>query len=208
MRVIGLTGQIGAGKSTVAGWLAGLGAVAIDSDVLVRELYAHDATLQARLEERFGPGVVAAGTVDRTALADAVFDNPAALADLEALVHPAVFRLRDQQVAAARATGAPAVVFEAIKLVEAGGSAQCDELWIVVADAPVQRARLAERGLSEAEARRRLAAQGSVATWCERFIAESARLGRRRPVVVFDNSGGVADGQAQVARLWRGIEGG
>ncbi|MGH2356099.1 MAG: hypothetical protein ACRDI2_07950, partial [Chloroflexota bacterium] len=78
-------------------------------------------------------------------------------------------------------------------------------LWIVVAADPVQRARLQERGMDEAGARRRLAAQGSVASWSAAFLAESARLGRPRPIAIIDNSGTLDEGEAQVARLWSGV---
>ncbi|MGH2353556.1 MAG: dephospho-CoA kinase, partial [Chloroflexota bacterium] len=120
MRVIGLTGTIGAGKSTVLRWLAKRGARTIDADALVHRLYETDAALQARLQARFGPEVVAGGRVDRAALSTAVFGRPDALADLEALVHPAVQRLEDQHITEAQAAGAPACVIEAIKLVESG----------------------------------------------------------------------------------------
>jgi dephospho-CoA kinase len=204
VRVIGLTGRIGTGKSTVGSWLAAYGAMLLDSDALVRELYAADSDLHRALAARFGPAVVKDGRVDRDVLRGA-FGDPAALGDLEALVHPAVRRLRDAKLAAARAAGATAAVVEAIKLVESGSSDVCDELWIVVADERVQLARLAKRGVGEDEARRRMAAQGTVATWTGQFVAESARLGRTRPVLVVDNSGTEDQGRALVARLWGGV---
>jgi dephospho-CoA kinase len=205
MRIIGVTGTIGAGKSTVLRWLAELGAYGVDADALVHRLYASDRTLQAQLRERFGASVVSAAGVDRQALSRAVFGNPEALAALEGLVHPAVHRAEDEEIARARAAGAPAYAMEAIRLVESGGSSRCDELWIVVAAEAVQLARLAARGVSEDEARRRLAVQGSVASWTSTFQAESARLGRPRPILVVDNSGSEAAGRAQVERLWRGL---
>jgi dephospho-CoA kinase len=205
MRIIGLTGTIGSGKSTVTGWLAELGAHTIDADALVHRLYATDRDLQQRLQERFGPAVVAQGAVDRAALARIVFRSPEALADLEALVHPRVHALEDQEVARARRAGAPACVIEAIRLIESGGSARCDELWIVVASERAQLARLQARGMSEAEARRRLAVQGTPASWTQAFLAESERLGRPRPVIIFDNSGTLEQGRALAARLWQGM---
>ena len=87
---IGLTGPIGCGKSTVAGMLAEHGAVVIDADRLVREVY-EDAAVREAVVERFGPGVrTPDGSIDRRALARIVFDDPAALRDLEAIIHPAV----------------------------------------------------------------------------------------------------------------------
>jgi dephospho-CoA kinase len=210
MRVIGLTGPIGAGKSTVLGWLRELGARTIDADALVHRLYETDAGLQRQLQGRFGPAVVVEGRVDRAALGRAVFSNPddkAALADLEALVHPAVLRAGDEEIARARAEGTAVYAVEAIKLVESGGSSRCDELWIVTAAAETQLARLVARGVSKAEARRRLVAQGTVASWTAAFQAESARLGRPRPMIVLDNRGDEAQGRAQVSRLWHGFTG-
>ena len=208
VRVIGVTGTIGAGKSTVAGWLAEFGALVIDADALAHRLYDTDAALQARLRARFGPQVVVEGKVDRPSLARAVFgqsDSAAALEDLEAIVHPAVLALLDRELAGAVTAGRAACVVEAIKLVESGGSARCDELWVVVAAERVQSARLAARGVDEAEARRRLAAQGTPASWIAAFLAESGRLGRPRPVLVFDNSGSREEGRAQAERLWGGL---
>ena len=207
MRIVGLTGRIGTGKSTVARWLTAYGAVAIDADALVAELYESDTALHAQLRQRFGDRVVREGRVDKQVLRG-VFSDPGALADLERIVHPAVHRLREERLAAARTAGAPVAVIEAIRLVESGGSATCDELWIVVAGESVQIERLVRRGLDEAEARRRLASQGTPAGWIDQFVVESARLGRTRPVVIFDNSGSEAAGRAQADRLWRGLTAG
>jgi dephospho-CoA kinase len=204
MRIVGLTGRIGTGKSTVARWLAEHGAVTLDSDVLVAELYERDAPLRARLAARFGPQVIRGKGVDRAALRASLTDK-AAIVALEEIVHPEVQALRDRKLIAARRAGASAAVVEAIKLVESGGSKVCDELWIVVAEERVQLERLARRGVSDAEARRRMEWQGSPASWTDAFLAESARLGRARPVIVFDNSGSEVDGRAQVSRLWRGV---
>jgi dephospho-CoA kinase len=203
MRIVGLTGRIGTGKSTLARWLAEHGAVTLDSDALVAELYASDRALQGRLAERFGAAVTGNGGIDKSALRAALTDQ-AAVQSLERIVHPAVQALRDEKLTAAEQAGAPAVVIEAIKLVESGGAAICDELWVVVADERVQLERLETRGVSEAEARARMEWQGAPATWIEAFVAESVRLKKPRPVIVFDNSGSEIEGRAQVSRLWRG----
>lgn len=206
MRIIGLTGTIGAGKSTVAQWLAERGARTIDADRLAHRLYDTDETVRAQVRARFGEGVFVDRRVHRPALAAAVFGRPDLLAALEAIVHPAVHRLEEELIAQARRDGAPVCVIEAIKLVESGGAARCDELWVVVAAERAQLARLAARGLEEREARRRLSHQGNVAGWTSTFLAESDRLGRPRPVIVFDNSGTIEDSRAQAGRLWHGIE--
>jgi dephospho-CoA kinase len=199
-----VTGTIGSGKSAVLGLLAARGARTVDADALVHELYESDPDLQRLLSERFGPDVVVAGRVDRAALGRAL-SAPPALADLEAIVHPAVQRARDALLAEAARQGEAAFALEAIKLVESGAADRCDELWIVVVPPAVQFARLAARGLDEAEVRRRLAWQGDVASWTDAFLEQSARLGRPRPVVILDNGGTPAQTDAQVERLWLGI---
>jgi dephospho-CoA kinase len=203
MRIVGLTGRIGTGKSTVARWLAEHGAVVLDSDALVAELYERDTALRARLAARFGQQIIGGKGVDKAALR-AALSGPEAVAALEQIVHPAVQALRDRKLVTARGAGASAAVVEAIKLVESGGSAICDELWIVVAAEPVQLQRLAARGVSADEARARMQWQGTSASWTEAFLVESTRLAKPRPVIVFDNSGSESEGRAQVKRLWRG----
>lgn len=211
VRVIGLTGTIGSGKSVVRQMLEELGACTVDADALVHRLYETDEALMAQLAARFGASIVAGGRVDRQALAGAVFGapgapaDPQALAALEAIVHPAVLRLEDEAIAAARAAGRPVCAIEAIKLVESGGAARCDELWIVITEPRVQLERLEARGLSRNEAQRRLAAQGSPAGWIAAFVAQSAQLGRPRPVAVIDNSGSLEHTRRQIQRLWHGI---
>jgi dephospho-CoA kinase len=159
---IGLTGPIGCGKSTVAAWLAARGAVVIDADAIARQV-TDEPTMRAAIVEAFGPAVAGPdGGLDRGALAATVFDDPDALARLEALTHPHVRRPIEAAVAAAEAQGAPAVVIEAIKLVEGGLAAACDEVWLVTCDPVAQAARLAGRGVSAADAARRVAAQGDI----------------------------------------------
>ena len=104
MRVVGVTGTIGSGKSAVLGWLAARGARTVDADALVHRLYETDADLQRRLSERFGPDVLSAGRVDRAALRRAL-STPEALADLEAIVHPAVQGARDALIEEAARQG-------------------------------------------------------------------------------------------------------
>ena len=160
---IGLTGPIGCGKSTVAGWLAARGAVVVDADAVARAVTAPGTPAHAAILARFGDAVRGAeGALDRAALARLVFADPAALRDLEAIVHPAVRpRILEMMEAADRA-GAPAVAVEAIKLVEGGLAALCDEIWLVTCNPEAQRARLAGRGMAAADAERRIATQGDL----------------------------------------------
>ena len=161
--VIGLTGPIGCGKSTVAGWLKELGGVVVDADRIAREVTAPGEPALDAVIEAFGEEFMAAdGSLDRAALGRVVFSDPAALATLEAIVHPAVRPRIEDAVRAAAVAGAPLVVIEAIKLVEAGHAARCDEVWLVTCDAATQRERLVGRGTNEADAATRIAAQGDI----------------------------------------------
>ena len=160
---IGLTGPIGCGKSTVAGWLAARGAVVIDADSLARLVTESGKPATEAVLARFGEAFRAAdGGLDRSALAALVFRDEAALRDLEAIVHPAVRPEILARIDAAEAVGAPAVVVEAIKLVEGGLAALCDEVWLVACPSDVQRQRVRLRGATEADADRRIEAQAGL----------------------------------------------
>jgi dephospho-CoA kinase len=152
--LIGLTGPVGAGKSTVLAWLGERGAAVLDADTAVHDLLATDEATIAEVADLFGDAVIANGRVDRGALGRRVFDNPEALSALETAVHPAVDRWIDDWLA--ERTEAVAVV-EGVKLVEAGMHRRCDEVWLVACDLSVRKARLARRGWDDAEIRRRVA---------------------------------------------------
>jgi dephospho-CoA kinase len=159
--VIGLTGPIGCGKSTVGHMLAELGGAFIDADVLARAVTAPGQPALRAIAERFGAGVLeSSGALDRTALAGIVFDDPAALADLESIVHPGVRTLVEERLERAGRDGDPFVVVEAIKLIEGGLADRCDEVWLIECPADVQRDRLAGRNVAPADIERRLATQG------------------------------------------------
>jgi dephospho-CoA kinase len=160
---IGLTGPIGCGKSTIAGWLADRGAVVVDADDVARAVTAPGQPAHDVILARFGATVLAAdGTLDRAALARLVFADRTALADLESIVHPAVRPAVLAAIAAADQSGSRAVVIEAIKLVEGGLAALCDEVWLVDCSPATQRARLLGRGTAAEDADRRIAAQADL----------------------------------------------
>jgi dephospho-CoA kinase len=188
--LIGLTGGIGSGKSTVSSMLADLGAVVIDADAITRELQRPGAPVFDAMVERFGDGIVAAdGELDRQAVADIVFADAGALADLNAIVHPAVGaeiarRLQDE------AATDHVVVLDVPLLVESGRS---DLAALVVVDVEPEVAvrRLVEhRGMREDDVRARMARQ---ARWEDR-LAEAD--------VVIDNSGTLGDLRHRVESAW------
>lgn len=159
--LIGLTGPIGCGKSNVGRVLAELGGTVIDADALSREASAPGGPAIGQIRERFGGSVFSAnGDLDRAALAAIVFNDEAALADLERIIHPHVRQLLNAQLRAAEREHVPFVTVEAIKLVEGGLADQCDEVWLVECSESTQRARLAHRGTQPEDVERRLAAQG------------------------------------------------
>ena len=147
--LIGLTGNIATGKSAVGRMLAEMGALVIDADRVAHEVMEPDGAAFAALIDAFGSEVLTpAGTVDRRRLGDIVFRDPAALARLEAAVHPAVIQEVGRRIAA---TDAAVVVVEAIKLIEAGMHRAYDALWVVTAPRDLQIKRLVStRGLTPA----------------------------------------------------------
>jgi dephospho-CoA kinase len=190
---IGITGPIGCGKSTVAAWLGELGAVVIDADLVARQVTEPGSAALYAIVSTFGENVLRDdGTLDRAALGRIVFGDPTRLAALEAIVHPAVRPVVLEAMAAAERAGAPGVVIEAIKLVEGGLAAICDEVWLVVCSPATQRRRLASRGLPAADARARIAAQADLATRVEDSAAR-----------ILDTTGSRAQARARTRRAWR-----
>jgi dephospho-CoA kinase len=193
MLVVGLTGGIGSGKSTVAELLRARGATVIDADLLAREVVAPGTPGFRAVVARFGPGVVDPdGGLDRRALAGIVFADPGALADLNAIVHPAVRARIDDRLRELRTTAeAGVVVLEIPLLVESGRSYGAAA--VIVVDCPEDvalRRLVVERGMDEGDARRRMAAQVSRA---DRLAAAD---------IVIDNSGSPAELAAEVDRVW------
>ncbi len=153
MKVIGLTGNIGCGKSTVAGMLRELGAAHIDADAVAREIRQTDGDARDAIRRRFG-------TLEAPALGRIVFADRAALRDLEAILHPPVRDAVRARLAELAEAGVPAAVVEVIKLLESPLHDACDETWVVTCEEADAVARLAaSRGLTEAEARARMANQ-------------------------------------------------
>lgn len=190
--VLGVTGNIATGKSTVLRTLAELGAHTIDADLVYRELVEPGTPLVRSLADRFGSGILNDdGSLDRAALGGIVFSDSDALRDLDRLTHPAVIAEIDQRV---DTIPEGLVVIDAVKLIESGHADHCDEVWVVIADTDAQVTRLMERTiLSEVEARRRVDAQPPVGP-------KLARADR-----VIDNSGSLDSTMEQVTAGWREI---
>jgi dephospho-CoA kinase len=194
--VIGLTGGIGSGKSTVSALLAEKGAVVVDADAIVREVQEPGTPVFEGMVGRFGRGIVAGdGSLDRAAVADLVFGDPDALADLNAIVHPAVGAEIARRMEALAATD-EVVVLDVPLLVESRNAFPVAGLLVVDVDPEVAVRRLVEhRGMREADVRARMSRQ----------VARDERLARADRVI--DNSGTLVDLRAQVDAAWDWILG-
>jgi dephospho-CoA kinase len=191
MFIIGLTGSLGMGKSTTAGFFAEAGVPVHDADAVVHRLYEGEAV--AAIEAAF-PGTTASGKVDRAKLAARVVDDPPALKRLEAIVHPLVSAAKQRFLAQAQANGAPIVVLDIPLLFETKGDERVDAVVVASAPAEVQRQRvLARPGMTPSRLESLLARQMS--------DAEK----RRRADFVVDTSRGFAAARAQVAEILRAV---
>jgi dephospho-CoA kinase len=188
---VGLTGGIGSGKSTVASLLAARGAVVVDADALAREAVAPETPGLAAVVAEFGPDVLAAdGGLDRGRLGRLVFGDPDRLAALESIVHPYVARRSAELIAAAPPDAV--VVYDVPLLVEKRLHGDYDVVVVVEAAEQTRLRRLSEaRGMSESEARDRMAAQATPEQ--RRAVAD----------VVIDNDGDVTELEQRVGLLWQ-----
>lgn len=196
MLIVGLTGNIASGKSTVARLLAERGAAVIDADILARQAVEPGTPALRAIVERWGPQLLAAdGTLDRAALRDIVFHRPEELEALNTIVHPEVARLRVEERAAARARGERVVVCDIPLLFERQLTEEFDILVLVDAPRSVRLERLMrDRGLSHDEAVHMIAAQ------------MPAELKRARADFVIDNGDELPALAARVDELWMLLE--
>jgi dephospho-CoA kinase len=190
--VIGLTGNIATGKSTVACMLRDLGATVIDADRVAHDVMRAGTPVHRAVVATFGPQVLRPdGEIDRARLGAIVFSDPQALAQLEAIVHPAVLEEVARRIAAAPT---PLVVVEAIKLIESGMADAFDTLWVTTCSPEEQVQRLmADRGLSRQDAEQRVHAQPS----------QEAKIARADVVIYTDGS--LERTRAQVEAAWRDL---
>jgi dephospho-CoA kinase len=197
VRLVGLTGGISSGKSTVSEMFRALGATLIDADQVARDVVRPGEPALAEIAERFPGTVDASGKLDRAALAARIFASPKERAALNAITHPRIQKEVQRRTAALEAAGVETVLYDAALLVENGLHHALDGLVVVWVPHEVQRARLMARdSLGEQEAEARIAAQlpldgkRAVATW------------------VVDNSGSREETTAQVGAIWKALRGG
>lgn len=194
--IIGLTGNIGSGKSTVSRRLARLGAEVIDTDVVSRDVVAPGTEGLKRIIAEFGPGVInEKGELDRAKMASVVFEKPGARKKLESIIHPEVMRVVGLRIGQYRGMGsAPLLVLEVPLLIESGMDRMVDEIWVVTVDREQQVERvMARSGLSRDEVLKRINAQMSQ--------EEKCKYAHR----IIDNSGPLEDTVRQVDAIWNQI---
>ena len=197
MKVIGLTGGIGSGKSTVSQFLAELGATIIDADKIGHETFKPETEAWREVVAAFDQQIVAAnGTIDRKKLGTIVFSNSEARARLNQIMHPRIYEMVKVQLAEYQRQGVSVVVLEAPLLVEAGWTSLVDEVWVTTASEDTVLKRLRERtGLSEVESQTRIRAQLPT----EKRIKEAD--------VVIDTDCNLDELKAKIGELWRGLQG-
>ncbi|KAB0672304.1 dephospho-CoA kinase [Oryzomonas sagensis] len=192
IRVIGLTGGVATGKSSVARFFEERGVPVVDADQLAREAVKPGSPCLARLAALFGAGVLRGdGTLDRKRVAGIVFADAGKRRQLEALLHPEIRRLAEERIARAAAAGQRTLVYMAPLLIEAGVTDRVDEIWVVTVRPEVQLERLMARdGIGREEAERIIGSQMP--------LAEKERHGR----VVIDNSGTLEETRLLLAAIW------
>ncbi|MEJ2698132.1 MAG: dephospho-CoA kinase [Desulfuromonadales bacterium] len=191
--ILGLTGSIASGKSTVAEIFRDLGAAVVSADQLAREAVRPGTETLARLAGCFGPQILQAdGTLNRKALADIVFADPGAREKLNRITHPAVAVLAEQRLGELARRGERLIVYEAPLLFEAGADKRVDAVLVVRIEEGLQLERLRARdGLGEGAARVRVCAQ----------MSQEEKLARADYVI--DNSGSLEETAAQVRELFK-----
>jgi dephospho-CoA kinase len=192
MRLIGLTGGIACGKSTVSALLREQGAFIIDTDEIAHQIVEPGQAAYLDIIAAFGEGIVAAdGTIDRLRLGEIVFQNAKFRVLLEQIIHPLINEQVNELIQLARSQSCSVVILDIPLLFESGWDQRVDEVWVVAVDETTQLQRLIQRNnFSEQEARIRIKAQLP--------LAEKIR----RADQVIDNSGDLAQLEAEILRLW------
>ncbi len=192
IRIIGLTGGIASGKSSVARFFQERGVPVIDADQLSRDAVEPGSVGLARIVAEFGTGVLdESGRMDRAKVAAQVFSDARKRSALEAILHPEIKRLAGQALFLAAEAGHAVVMYMAPLLIEAGATERVDEIWVVTVKPEIQMERLMRRdGVDQAAAQRIIASQMS--------LAEKESYGR----IVIDNSGTPEETADLLARIW------
>lgn len=193
MKVIGLTGGIGSGKSTVSKFLAHLGAVVIDADKVGHEVFKPGTKAWQEVVDAFGQGIISAdGTIDRRKLGEIVFSNPGARAKLNQVMHPLIYEQVKSRMEEYGRKGAAIIIVEAPLLLEVGWKSLVDEVWVTSASEATVIKRLKEqKGLSEAQSLARIRAQ----------LTDEERI--RQADVVIDTDCALDELKERVEALWR-----
>ena len=192
MKVIGLTGGIGSGKSTVSQFLAGLGVIIIDADRMGHEAFKHDTELWQEVVAAFGQQIVtSSGDIDRKRLGEIVFGNTESLSRLNQIMHPRMYDIVKTRLEEYRRQGVVVVVLEAPLLIEASWVSLVDEVWVAVASKATVLKRLQERtGLSKEESLARIRSQ----------LPSEERV--KRADVVINTDCDLDEVRARVRELW------
>ena len=192
IRVIGLTGGIATGKSSVARFFAEKGVPVIDADQLSRDVVLPASDALAQIVARFGPEVLTQeGVLDRKRLGSMIFSNPEKRRLLEEILHPEIRKLSEMHISAAEAAGHKRLIYMAPLLIEAGGSSRVDTIWVVTVRPEIQMERLMQRdGVTRDQAQKIIDSQMP--------LAEKERYGR----VVIDNSGTEAETWSFLESFW------
>ena len=195
MKVIGLTGGIGSGKSTVSRFLGEMGAVVLDADKVGHQAYQPGTETWKELVAAFGEDIVAPdSTIDRRRLGAIVFADPEALARLNRIVHPRMFDMMKARIEEYRGQGTEVVVLEAAILLEANWTPLVDEVWVTVTSESTVVQRTRERtGLPEEQIRARIRSQ----------LSNEERT--KQAKVVITNDGDLAELRLRVEELWNGL---
>jgi dephospho-CoA kinase len=196
VHVIGLTGGIASGKSTVTSFFRERGIPVIDADILGHRTYDPGTETYQKVVETFGPDVVAPdGTIDRKVLGSKVFGKPDELKKLTDIVWPGIRRLASEQLAEFEAAGNDIAVLEAAVLLEAGWEDLVDEVWVVVVDPEIAVQRLGARnGLDPDAARARIASQ----------LTNEERIARGD--VIIENNGTLEELNARIQQAWDSLQ--
>jgi dephospho-CoA kinase len=196
MKVIGLTGGIGSGKSTVSRFLAELGAVLIDADKVGHEAFEPHTEVWREVVAAFGRQILTpAGDIDRAKLGELVFGNPESLAHLNRIMHPRIYDMVKARIEECRQQGVDVVVLEAPLLLEASWVPSVDEVWVVIASEATVLKRLQERaGLAEPESLARIRSQ----------ISNEERV--KHASVVINNDSSLTDLKVRVNEIWQRLD--